>query len=254
MLFGFLLGAAMLAIVAMSPALLFLVDPARGRLFSDESVAPGRFVVGFSVVNIILSAVAIAIGLRLEPPVRMGVPLLRSWLAGEAGGFRQVSPILLRCSALAFGLAGIVLGSGFLLRSELPDLPETFVFPPIWQGILMMLGAAVREEILFRFFALNLFVWIAMKILRQQEPTTAMVWMTNILVALVFALMHLLPAAQILNLNAIARGLVVALVTVAGILFGRVYWRHGLLMAMFTHAVAALLVYLGARGLIAFAS
>ena len=47
----------------------------------------------------------------------------------------------------------------------------------------MMLGAAVREEILFRFFAMNLFVWIAMKVLRKQEPTTAIVWSTNVLVA-----------------------------------------------------------------------
>jgi membrane protease YdiL (CAAX protease family) len=165
-----------------------------------------------------------------------------------------MSAILIRCSALAFGLAAMVLASGFAFRSQLPELPATFVFPPIWQGILMMLGAAVREEIMFRFFALNLFVWIAMKILRKQELATAIVWATNVLVAFVFSSLHLLPAAQLLDLKPIAMGLVLALATAAGVLFGCVYLQHGLLMAMFTHAIAGVLVYLGVRGLIAFAA
>ena len=74
------------------------------------------------------------------------------------------------------------------------------------------------------------------------------------LVALVFAGLHLVPAAQLLDLNAIATAAAIALATLAGVLFGWVYWRHGLIMAIFTHAIAGLLVYLGARGLIAFAS
>jgi membrane protease YdiL (CAAX protease family) len=252
--FAYLMGAAVLATVAMSPALLFLLDPDRPTPFSEGSVAPVQFVIGFAAANILLSAVAIAIGLRLEPTVRMGVPLLRSWLAADGTALRPTSAILVHCSALAFGLAAMVLAAGFAFRSQLPKIPETFVFPPIWQGILMMLGAAVREEILFRFFALNLFTWIAMKVLRKQEPTTAIVCVTNVLVAFVFASLHLLPAAQLLDLKPIAMGVIIALAAAAGVLFGWVYWRHGLLMAMFTHAIAGVLVYLAVRGLIAFAA
>jgi membrane protease YdiL (CAAX protease family) len=244
------MGASVVAIAAMSPALLFLLDPARSTLFADESTDPVPFVIGFAVANLILSALAIAIGLRLEPSVRMGVPLMRSWLAAEGAVSQPMSAIFVRCSALAFSLAAMVLACGFAFRSQLPGLPDNFVFPPIWQGISMMLGAAVREEILFRFFALNLFVWITMKVLRKQEPTTAIVWATNVLVALVFAWMHLIPAAQLLHLNAIATVMIIVLATSAGILFGWVYWRHGLLMAMFTHAIGSVLVYLGARGLL----
>jgi membrane protease YdiL (CAAX protease family) len=114
----------------------------------------------------------------------------------------------------------------------------------------MMLGAAVREEILFRFFAMNLFVWVSMKILRRQRPTPAIVWATNVLVAAIFAWMHLILAAPLLDLSAIAVVVATALGTVAGVLLGWVYWRHGLLMAIYTHAVAGVLVYLGGRGLI----
>jgi hypothetical protein len=184
----------------------------------------------------------------------MGVPLLRSWLAIGGNAFRPMLPILVRSSALAFGLAAMVLGCGLAFRSQLPRLPDNFVFPPVWQGILMMLGAAVREEILFRFFALNLFVWIGMKAAGKHQPTTAIVWATNGLVALVFAVLHLVPATQLLDLSAIAMGLVLAVATFGGLLLGWIYWRHGLLMAILTHAIAGLLVYLGARGLIAFAS
>jgi membrane protease YdiL (CAAX protease family) len=211
-------------------------------------------VVAIGAANIVLSAVAIAVGLLLEPSVQMGVPLHRSWLTIGVGAFRPMLPILLRLSALSIGLAALLLACAFALRSQLPGLPDNFVFPPIWQGILMMLGAAVREEILFRFFALNLFVWIAMKALRKREPTATMVWAINVFVALVFAWLHLLPTGQLLDLNNIATGAAMAVATVAGVVLGWIYWRHGLLMAMFTHAIAGLLVYLGARGLVAFAS
>ena len=244
------MGASVVATLAMSPALMFLLDPTRPTPFADESVDPVQFVIGFGVANVVLSSVAIAVGLLLEPSVRMGVPLLRPLLAIREGASRP----MLRCSAFAFGLAAMVLACGLAFRSQLPELPDNFVFPPIWQGILMMLGAAVREEILFRFFALNLFIWIGMKVLRKQQPTTAMVWETNVLIALVFAALHLVPASQVLHLNPLAMGVAVALATIAGVLFGWIYWRHGLLMAMYTHAMGGLLVYLGGRGLIAFAS
>jgi membrane protease YdiL (CAAX protease family) len=125
------------------------------------------------------------------------------------------------------------------------------VFPPIWQGILMMLGAAVREEILFRYCALNLLTWLAMKALRRPQPTAPIVWTANIFVAFIFAGLHLVPAAPLLNLNPVATTAAIALGTIAGALLGWVYWRHGLLMAIFTHAIAGLVLYLGARALIA---
>jgi membrane protease YdiL (CAAX protease family) len=91
-----------------------------------------------------------------------------------------------------------------------------------------------------------------MKAFRQQSATPFMVWVVNVLVALLFAWMHLIPAAALLDLNSIATGGAVALATLASALFGWVYWRYGLLMAMFTHAVGGVLVYFGARSLISF--
>jgi membrane protease YdiL (CAAX protease family) len=249
-LFAWLMGMSVVAIAAMSPAVLFLVDPARSQLFPGESTDPVTFVIGFAIANVILSAVAIAVGLHLEPSVRLGVPLLRAILAKNGAVFRPIVPILVRCSALAFGLVALLLACAFALRSQLPGLPDGFVFPPIWQGVLMMLGAAVREEILFRFFALNLFVWIAMKVFRTEEPATATALATNVLVAAIFAWMHLILAAPLLGLSAIAVAVATVLGTVAGVLLGWVYWRHGLLMAIYTHSFAGVLVYLGGRGLI----
>ena len=116
----------------------------------------------------------------------------------------------------------------------------------------MLLGAAVREEILFRLFALNFFTWIGMKAFRQRNATPFMIWVVNVLVALLFAWMHLIVAAPLLKLNAIATGGAVAVAGLASAVLGWVYWRRGLLMAIFTHSVAGVLIYLGGRGLIAF--
>jgi membrane protease YdiL (CAAX protease family) len=235
----------------MSPALLFLIDPAKSTLFPGESTDPVTFVIGFAIANVILSAVAIAVGLRLEPTVGMGVPLLRLWLAGDLAMSRPDLAMLRRCCVIGFGLAALVLGCAVAFRTQLPALPDNFVFPPVWQGILMMLGAAVREEILFRLFALNFFTWIGMKAFRQQSATPFMIWVVNLLVALLFAWMHLIPVAPVLDLNAIATGGAVVVATLASALLGWVYWRYGLVAAMFTHAVGGVLVYLGARSLIA---
>jgi membrane protease YdiL (CAAX protease family) len=251
-LFAWLMAASVIATIAMCPALLSLVDPTRPTPFADESVDGVRFVIGFIVANTVLSAVAIAVGLRLEPTVGMGVPLLRRWLAGDDPNSFPASQALVRCLALALGLAATVLGCGVAFRNQLPALPDNFVFPPIWQGILMMLGAAVREEILCRFFALNFFTWVGMKAFRQQRATPFTIWGVNVLVALLFACMHLIPVAPVLDLNSMATGGAVSIATLAGALLGWVYWRHGLLAAMFTHAVSGVLVYLGGRGLMNF--
>jgi hypothetical protein len=250
-LFAWLMAANVIAIVAMLPALLSLLDPTRPTPFTYESVDRVPFVIGFIVANILLSAVTIAVGLRLEPTVGMGVPLLRCWLARDERVSGLTARMLIRCLALAFGLAALVLGCGVAFRTQLPALPDNFVFPPIWQGLFMMLGAAVREEVLFRLFALNFFTWVGMKAFRQQRATHSMIWVVNALVALLFAWMHLIPVAALLDLNSIATGGSVALATLASALLGWVYWRHGLLMAIFTHAVGGVLVYLGVRSLIA---
>jgi hypothetical protein len=250
--FAWLMGASVVATAAMSPALLFLSDPARSQLFADTSVAPVRFVIAFSVANILVSGIAIGVGLRLERKVGMGVPLLRSWLAGDQAALRQILAMLGRCSVLGFGLAAMVLVCGLAFRSQLPALPDNFVFPPVWQGLVMMLGAAVREEILFRLFAMNVFTWIGMKALRQQSATNYMIWVVNVLVALLFAWMHMIPAAALLDVNAISTVGAATLATASGALLGWVYWRHGLLAAVLTHAVGGVLTYLGGRSLIAF--
>ena len=113
-LFIWLIAASVVAVAAMSPALLFLLDPARPTPLTNASVDPTRFVIGFGVANIFLSAIAITIGLRLEPSVRMGVPMLRDWLAAGGGVPRPLLTILVRCSALAVGLTAVVLASALV--------------------------------------------------------------------------------------------------------------------------------------------
>jgi membrane protease YdiL (CAAX protease family) len=139
-----------------------------------------------------------------------------------------------------------------VFRSQLPELPAGFAFPPIWQGSLLLLGAAVREEILFRLFALNLCTWIGMRLFRKKQPTPQIIWAANVLTAFAFAVLHLVPASRVLELNPTAMTLVLLLATVAGTAFGYIYWRYDLVMAVFSHAIGGLVIYLGVRGTLAF--
>lgn len=250
-LFALLMAATLIASGAMTPALMFLLAPERQAIFTNDPIDPTAFVFAFVITNLFVSGVAIAIGLRLESRVGMGVALLRASLGGEAT-WAAAGTITLRCLAVGVVLAVVVLSCGLVFRSQLPELPAGFAFPPIWQGSLLLLGAAVREEILFRLFALNLCTWIGMKLFRRKQPTPQLIWAANVLTAFAFAVLHLVPASQMLALNPSAMALVLVLATVAGTVFGYIYWRYDLVMAVLSHAVAGLVLYLGVRGALAF--
>jgi hypothetical protein len=242
-----LAAAILIALLITTPAIITLVDPAQPPLFSVSPMSPGVFAASFVVGNLVLGLFVIVLGLWLEPRVGLGTPLLRAWLQREPG-----LPKVWRAAFSESAVWGVVLGAtvllgGLLGRAWLPSLPDGLVLPPVWQGLLLILGAALREEVLFRLGAMNLLAWLGAKLTRQATPSVFVVWLANITVSLVFAFAHLIPATEILELSALARVLVPGIAAVAGIVFGYIYARHGLTAAVVSHAVAGTIVYLGAR-------
>ena len=122
------MSAVAAALLAMSPALLFMLDPSRANLFPGGSSAPFQFVVGFVAINAIFSGFAIVIGLSLEPSVGMGLPLLRRCLSAKKAEKRATGTTVICCFLLAVVLGITVLACGITLQPQLPPLPENFVF------------------------------------------------------------------------------------------------------------------------------
>ena len=192
------------------------------------------------VIELLLSAAMIALGLGLGPRLEMG------WLSvepesstGESSLGRRLwlwvgEPLVI---GIALGLSIVVT----LWSVEVKGAKDKALsMPNAWEGLLASIGAGIREEIWLRLGLLTFIVWLGVKLIRayngqQSTPPAQVFWIANLVSALSFAAIHI-PQAQMLM------GLTVQLLVfvfvgngVPGLVFGWLYWRRGLIAAMVAH-------------------
>ncbi|MDQ2717795.1 MAG: CPBP family intramembrane metalloprotease [Chloroflexota bacterium] len=200
---------------------------------------------------VVISAIAIIIGLRLGGPIGLGVPMLRDWLAGDPAAprqFRTALPWAIGLGVLAaLVITGMVdfLGPLVGLRAQ----QSSSVHLPVWQVFLESLYAPINEELWFRLGIMTLLAWLGTRLFRRQKPSTVIAWIAIILSALLFGAYHL-PLYSSITLGAIV--LATLYNGAAGVIFGWLYWRKGLLLAMVAHFCAdiTLHIILPALGLV----
>ena len=131
------------------------------------------------------------------------------------------------------------------LHASSINLPAS-INPPAWQGFLANFYGALDEEILLRLFVLTLLAWIGSRFSRTKEgrPTLAVLWIANLLAAILFGLGHL-PATQAAGfpLNGLVIGLALVLNGLVGIATGWLYWSRGLGSAMLAHFSGDILLH-----------
>ncbi len=116
--------------------------------------------------------------------------------------------------------------------------------PPFWTGALASVYGAVNEEVLLRLFLFTLIYWIFQKIFRLNvEKRQITLWITNILVALIFGLGHLPAAFKLMSPSVFEISRILLLNGIAGVVFGWLYWSRGLWTAMAAHFVADLMIH-----------
>jgi len=112
--------------------------------------------------------------------------------------------------------------------------------PPWYKGFLGSFFGAIGEEIIYRLFFMSLLVWFIHLIMRNKEKKDAswIIWVAVILSAILFAFTHIALTSSLseLTLIVVIRG--VLLNSIAGIGFGLLYWKKGLLYAMIAHFAA----------------
>jgi membrane protease YdiL (CAAX protease family) len=186
---------------------------------------------------------AVFVGNSLQRRVGLGTPLLNAWCSGERETARTLAHPLPRMLAFGVSIGAVVFAIGYANRSLLPQLPVGLVMPPIWQGLLMMIGAAIREEILFRFGILNLFVWLFSMLTRQTRPNRLVVGTAIAVTSVGFAALHVVPLSAVLELTWRAKVVGTALGTEVGVLLGWTYCRHGLIAAIVCHLGAGITLF-----------
>lgn len=241
-LFIILLLACLFGTIAILPYTLTL----QGGLIGNLPVPLYVLLTAQVIQSIIISALAILIGLFIAKKVGLGLPILEGWLEG-----REVKSYLKSILSISIGL-GVLVGiliTGldylFTLAGTTLNVASSQINPPAWQGFLVSFYGGINEEILLRLFLMSLLVWIFFKIKKTSDgkPTRIGMWLAIFLAAIIFGAGHLPTVAAITALTPLLIVRTIILNAVGGIIFGWLYWRKGLESAMISHFSADIILH-----------
>jgi membrane protease YdiL (CAAX protease family) len=181
------------------------------------------------------------VGLRMGQRAGLDAPWLRALLT------RRPRPIVPWARSLLVGfLVGAVM-AGILLLVDPYLPPPLHPLPKIgaWNGLLASFYGGIGEEVLLRLFVMTLLVWLVAR-LRRRSPGAALYWSAVVVAALLFGAGHLPAAAGFFPLTPVVVLDFVLVNALGGVVFGWLYWRHGLEAAMCAHFGADLALHVAA--------
>jgi membrane protease YdiL (CAAX protease family) len=203
--------------------------------------------------QVVVFALAVAIGLFFANRIGLGLPIVEAKLRGEAVGdkVRSMLPI-----SVILGVVGGLLIIGLevvvfqpALKAELADkasaLTSAAANPAAWKGFLASFYGGFDEEILLRLLVMSFLAWLGRFISKTADgkPTVAVLWIANVLAAVLFGLGHLPTTALLVPLTPLVILRAIVLNGVAGIAFGYLYFTRGLESAMISHFSADLVLH-----------
>jgi hypothetical protein len=111
------------------------------------------------------------------------------------------------------------------------------ILMPIWKRFLACFYGAINEELLARLFTFSLLFWLLKKLVREKSSQTGplVFWITNVIVALLFAAGHLPAAKLIMPITPLVLVALVAMNGTASLVFGYLCWKRGLEAAILAH-------------------
>lgn len=184
--------------------------------------------------NALIFAPAILVGLWLGPQVGLGAPEIEAWTVGRVPSVQRLAPAL----SIGLGVAAAVVALDlWVFAPRLPALPQAPTPSPL-AGLLASLYGGIAEETLMRLGVMTVAVWALAKLARGTRPW--IYWFAIVLAAALFGLGHLPATSAVLPLTALVVARAIVLNGVAGVAFGWLYWRRGLLAAMLSHFSADL--------------
>lgn len=243
-LFVLLVAVCLPGLLISMPRTLDTLLAAVGDRASAQKPLPSRstlIAVSF-LQTLVIVAVTAAVGVLLAPRVGLGAPIFQAILAGGPVGAlvaQQAVPTLV----VSVGGALIFLAAYYLLVR--PNLDEQTV--TVMEGFRMKLGLGSRvlyggivEEVIARWGLMTLLVWVGS--LLVGAPNAAVVWSAIVVSGVIFGLLH---APSYLGAGCKSTPMfwaaTIGLNLWASLIFGWLFWQHGLLAAMVAHMLFHLL-------------
>jgi hypothetical protein len=182
-------------------------------------------------------------GLRMGHRVGLGAPLLQRWIGGQelAAPLRPLQAILLGIAAAAAVIALSAVIDPYLPGPLHPPAHVGGTHSAL-DGFLASFYGGIAEELELRLFLMTLLVW-SVAMLRKATPSPRAYWIAIAVAALLFGAGHLPAAHQVWGLDAIVVFRTVLLNSVAGVVFGWLYWKRGLEMAILGHFSADIVLH-----------
>ena len=207
----------------------------------ELAALPAPLAVALSLVNVvILLALPVAIGTLVAH--RVG---LRSLVAEKVRRGKPIWPELRPYIPMAF-IAGIiflvvVVGLDALIDpfADAEHVVETAAEANLFLQLLLgVFYGGIVEELMLRWGVMSLLVWIGWRLLQrgQGRPRPALVWTAIVLAALLFGAGHLPALASMVALTPLLIIRTILLNALGGLVFGWLFWRYSLEVAMVAHA------------------
>lgn len=235
---GVLAGLSALAIM---PYVLQLMPEAFAKLTMPLPV--------FVLIQVVQATVLLGLlslaGLRMGHRVGLGSPLMQAWLGRTAApDARTLKPF----HAIGLGVlaAMMIIGGSLVLDPLLPEplyaIEDRGAGLTALNGLLASFYGGIAEELMLRLFLMTGIVWLLCAFGRR-APRPAMFWVAIVLAALLFGAGHLPPAVELWGPTPIVVLRTIALNAIGGVVFGWLYWRRGIEMAMLGHFSADIVLH-----------
>ncbi|HJR81445.1 MAG TPA: CPBP family intramembrane glutamic endopeptidase [Anaerolineales bacterium] len=249
--FFILWAAAIFGVVAVIPYSLELQGNALENL--DLPISLPVLVAIQVAQNALLFGLLIIVGLLFASRIGLGAPILEARVQGETAmdQIRAILPVSIIVGVIA-ALLIIGLDLAIFQPALLRELGESANFlsldnaqPAAWKGFLASFYGGIVEEILLRLFLMSFLAWVGKFVSHTHDgfPTSAVLWIANILAALIFGLAHLPATATLIPLTPLVITRAILLNGLGGVAFGWLYWKRGLEAAMVAHFSADIVLH-----------
>ena len=252
-IFFILLAAATFGVIAIIPYSLAL-QAGQLEAFKAQLTIPFPLLIVLQILqNMVIFAVAIGLGMLAANRIGLGLPILEAKLAGEKVGekIKAILPI-----SIIIGVVGslIIIALDLwvfnpALTAQLGEQARTLNLqisqPAAWKGLLASFYGGINEEILLRLFMMSVLAWLGKFISHTADgkPSAAVLWIANVIAAVLFGLGHLPATSALLPLTPLVITRAIVLNGLLGVAFGYLYMTRGLESAMISHFSADIVLH-----------
>jgi len=206
----------------------------------NESIYTDLTAVGIS--SLILGVILVIIGFWVSSRANLGAPIIARFFSK-----RPMNEIINRdtvvSSFLLVVIVSLILLGLFEIQKEFYPVSHKLSRPSKPFYALVSLSAGITEEIMFRLGLMSLILTVILFLKKVEKPSNKMVWTSILISAIFFGLIHLPLSKNFVALTPFTIGVTMIGNLITGSVFGWIFWKRGLLIAILSHIVQDLVFH-----------